>query len=186
MFLKILIAGDGATGKTTISKKLNGTLKEQQELIMTPGIDFHTLEISEDNSEAVIWDLGGQQQFRSFQDSFFTKADIVILVFDVSFFETFLNIDSWLSMVNRDKVSQIYLIGNKVDLDNRAVTREEAEQYAKGHSLDYFEISALTDTGFEEFKNDLLENAMNKAKVYQKESSEPQDFLLNEMAKERV
>jgi len=186
MFLKILIAGDGATGKTTISKKLNGTLKEQQELVMTPGIDFHTFEITKDNSEAVIWDLGGQQQFRSFQDSFFNKADIVILVFEVSLFETFLNVDSWLSMVNKDKVSNIYLVGNKVDLDNRAVTREEAEQYARGHDLEYFEISALTNKGFEAFKKDLLDKSITKAKMYQKKNNEHQDFFLKEMAKENV
>ncbi len=187
MYLKILIAGDGATGKTTISKKLAGTLTNQDDLIMTPGIDFHTLKMSQKNSKAVIWDLGGQDRFRPFQGTFFSASDIVILVFDVNFFETFLNLDAWLSLVNRAKVSHVYLIGNKIDLVNRAIKREEAEQYAKNHNLKYFEISALEDTGFEEFREDLLKNAMKYAQKHQQNRCDAGDFFLKkELIEERI
>jgi len=42
------------------------------------------------------------------------------------------------------------LVGNKVDLDNRQVTREQAEEYAKSIGIRYFEVSAKANTGIEE------------------------------------
>lgn len=183
MFLKVVIAGDGATGKTTISKQLTGSLKDKQELEMTPGIDFHTLKISGNNKEAVIWDLGGQQHFRSFQDSFFQNANIVIFVFDVTSFESFLNIDSWISLIKNENISHIYLLGNKIDLENRAITKQEAEQYAKAHDLDYFEISALKKIKFKEFKKDIIDKIVNK---YSDKKNHAQDFFLKQAIKERI
>ena len=44
----------------------------------------------------------------------------------------------------------ITLVGNKIDLDNRQVTREEAETYARGLNIRYFEVSAKTSVGIEE------------------------------------
>ena len=34
------------------------------------------------------------------------------------------------------------LVGNKIDLESRQVTREQAEEYAKSLGLRYFEVSA--------------------------------------------
>ncbi|TXT62600.1 MAG: GTP-binding protein Der [Promethearchaeota archaeon] len=154
--LKIVIAGDGATGKTTISKRLNGTFRSDEELSMTTGLDFHTLEITEKDGKAVIWDLAGQEQFRSFQDTFFNDADIVILVYSVEWFSSYMNIDSWLSMIDRENISKIYLIANKIDIENRAIHSDEAQQYAKSKGLHYYELSALTGEGLDEFEQDLL------------------------------
>jgi GTPase SAR1 family protein len=40
------------------------------------------------------------------------------------------------------------MVGTKIDLENdRVVTKDEAEQYAKGLGLKYVETSAATDTG---------------------------------------
>lgn len=154
--LKIVIAGDGATGKTTISKRLNGTFRSDEELSMTTGLDFHTLEITEKDGKAVIWDLAGQEQFRSFQDRFFNDADIVILVYSVEWFPSYMNIDSWLSMIDRDNISKIYLIANKIDIENRAIHSDEVQEYVKSRGLHYYELSALTGEGLDEFEQDLL------------------------------
>ena len=37
----------------------------------------------------------------------------------------------------------ITLVGNKIDLENRQVRKEEAEEFARGLGLRYFEVSAL-------------------------------------------
>ena len=36
----------------------------------------------------------------------------------------------------------VALVGNKVDLDNRQVKKEEADEYAKSLGLKYYEVSA--------------------------------------------
>ncbi|MBD3194834.1 MAG: GTP-binding protein [Candidatus Lokiarchaeota archaeon] len=153
---KIVIAGDGATGKTTISKRLNGSLNSEEKLQMTTAIEFHSFEITEKDGKAVIWDLAGQEQFRSFQDTFFADADIIILVYSVEWFPSYMNIDSWFSMVNTERVSKFYLLANKVDIKNRAIRKDEGIEYAKSKGMTYFELSAKTGEGFKEFQEDLL------------------------------
>lgn len=44
----------------------------------------------------------------------------------------------------------ITLVGNKIDLENRQVRREEAEEFANGLGLRYFEVSALQNIGIDD------------------------------------
>jgi small GTP-binding protein len=178
--LKIVIAGDGATGKTTISKRLNGTFRSDEELSMTTGLDFHTLEITEKDGKAVIWDLAGQEQFRSFQDTFFNEADIVILVYSVEWFPSYMNIDSWLSMIDRDNISKIYLIANKIDIENRAIHSDEVQEYVKSRGLHYYELSALTGEGLDEFEQDLLITARKMTNRVKDEEIESHQCIFND------
>ena len=41
------------------------------------------------------------------------------------------------------------LVGNKVDLENRAVKKEEAQDYAKSLGLAYHEVSAKQNIGID-------------------------------------
>ena len=73
---KVVVAGDGAVGKTTISQRITGVLQEEEERFMTRGVDFHSLQVIDENlntMQAQIWDLGGQEQFRIFQKPFFAE-----------------------------------------------------------------------------------------------------------------
>jgi GTPase SAR1 family protein len=49
----------------------------------------------------------------------------------------------------------IVLIGNKCDVDNREVTKEEGELLSKEYGLKYFETSALNNLNIEETFNHL-------------------------------
>ncbi|MBD3341842.1 MAG: GTP-binding protein [Candidatus Lokiarchaeota archaeon] len=154
---KIVIAGDGAVGKTTICKRVSGNLKEEEAQLMTCGIDFHNLEILNGQPvEAQLWDLGGQEQFRPFQKSFFDGAHIVIFVYSVEWFHSFINLEDWINLAKRYNPHLIYLLGNKIDCEDRAISREEATTFAEEHYMKYFEVSALDGSGFEEFKNELI------------------------------
>ena len=43
----------------------------------------------------------------------------------------------------------ISLVGNKIDLENRQVTKEEGEWYAKSLGLQYHEVSAKANIGID-------------------------------------
>jgi Ras-related protein Rab-8A len=152
---KIVIAGDGAVGKTTISQRLTNSMKELKNTEMTCGIDFHTLEIGR-YKKAQIWDLGGQVQFRKFQKPFFKKADMIILVYSVERFSSFLNLENWLELMHDVSPIKLFLLANKIDLVKRVISKDEASEFAATHNMAYFEISGLSGEGFEEFKNELI------------------------------
>lgn len=75
-----------------------------------------------------IWDTAGQERFQSLGVAFYRGADCCVLVFDVSAPNTFKSLDSWqdeflIQASPRDPENFPFVVlGNKVDLENRAVS----------------------------------------------------------------
>ena len=75
-----------------------------------------------------IWDTAGQERFQSLGVAFYRGADCCVLVFDVTQPSTFKTLDSWrdeflIQASPRDPENfPFVLLGNKVDLENRAVS----------------------------------------------------------------
>ncbi|MFX1445807.1 MAG: Rab family GTPase [Promethearchaeota archaeon] len=154
---KIVIAGDGAVGKTSTAKRLAGNLNVNEILSMTPGIDFQSVQIqSYETIECQLWDLGGQEQFRKFQDDFFQGATIIIFMFTVDRYSSFMNLKSWVSLIPKNVEVSFFLLANKVDALNRVVDRQHAIEFANVNNMTYYEVSALTGKGFDEFREDLF------------------------------
>lgn len=116
----------------------------------TVGIDFRDklITLLGEEVKVRIWDTAGQERFRTITASFFRDAQGVLLVFDVTKRDTFENVQSWVSQLHTyTDVSVIKtLVGNKIDMDSRAVPREEAEALARKFGMPYYETSALLGT----------------------------------------
>lgn len=71
----------------------------------------------------------------------------IILVYDVTDERTFQNIRQWYSTVNEhaNEQVQLLLVGNKSDLGNRQVTKEQGEELARELGLPFMEASAKND-----------------------------------------
>ncbi|TXT62595.1 MAG: putative GTP-binding protein Der [Promethearchaeota archaeon] len=171
--IKLVIGGPGAVGKTVIAKKLAGDLKKIDNIAMTKGLDVHTIHINQNGKRTnslplkiQVWDCAGQEQFYFFQNIFFAKAKIVMLVFSVDNYSTFFELVHWTNLVKDASIIKMYLVGNKIDIENRAVPKEISLEMAKAYEMAYFEISALTNKGFEALRDDLLDR-INQS--YQKE-----------------
>ena len=65
-----------------------------------------------------IWDTAGQERFRQLTTSFFKDADGVIVTFDLTKYETLLNVRDWIASVYKykDRSIPMVLVGNKLDL----------------------------------------------------------------------
>ena len=50
----------------------------------------------------------------------------------------------------------LYLIGNKIDKDERIISREEAEEMAKSYGMTYFEISCKLNMNIHEVMNRMI------------------------------
>lgn len=128
---KVVMGGDGAVGKTCLAYKLAGTFNNNGEIKMTPGLDIHTMGVDAGDINILqIWDLSGQEQFRFFQDFFFKNAKIFFLIFNVEWLHSFFNLISWLSMIPKKHIIRKFLIANKIDCENRAVTEDNARELA--------------------------------------------------------
>ena len=97
---KILVAGDGAVGKTTLLRKfVDGTFDESS--ITTVGVDFFIKQVIYENvgnCTLQLWDLGGQERFRHLLESFVMGAKGALLLFDLTQMPKIDNILNWVNI----------------------------------------------------------------------------------------
>jgi small GTP-binding protein len=129
---KVVIAGDGGVGKTTLLERyVSGTFNQNTK--MTIGANFHAKELTVDGEKATIqvWDFAGQERFRTMLPSFCLGARGALVCYDLTDYQTFENAQSWLEMIrNAVQDIPIVLVGCKYDLDDHEVEIEIAEDYA--------------------------------------------------------
>ncbi len=126
---KIVIAGDGGTGKSTLITSKN-TGKFNYGSNITIGVDFACMDLVLGNSEHpfLIYDLGGQQRFQFLHDTYITGTKGAIVLYDLTREKTFNNIVSWLNLLYKeDPEMPIILAGSKRDL----VQPEDIKAYEK-------------------------------------------------------
>lgn len=144
--LKLIIVGDSDVGKTTFFNKL----REEQYLnpTTTIGVDFMAMnrEYKDEKYKLCLWDTAGQEKFQSIVTTYFRDICGIILMFDLSQYETYINIQNWLNlleMFNQCKHDHpILLIGNKSDLKN-IIPNEEIEKFKQKDNVIYKEMSCL-------------------------------------------
>ena len=102
-----------------------------------------------------IWDTAGQERFQSLGVAFYRGADCCVLVFDVTMPNTFKSLDSWrdeflIQASPRDPENfPFVVIGNKIDLENRAVSRDWGWKKVfkdSYHNYTYLKNSRIWDT----------------------------------------
>ena len=138
--------------------------KLKKDYIATIGVDVTTIKVpvlSDDKKKDIVtltvWDLAGQKQFQNIRKQFYLGANAAFLIFDVSRKETFSNLDNWINEL-MDTISlaiPLILVGNKIDLLNREVTKEEMQKFPKNHPqiVSIRETSALTGSGIRDLFN---------------------------------
>ena len=97
---KLLIIGNSAVGKSALLMRYAGGTYEDN-YITTIGIDFkvRTIEVEEKRVKMQIWDTAGQERFRTIGTAYYRNTHGVIVVYDVTSRESFLNVEQWLQEI---------------------------------------------------------------------------------------
>lgn len=150
---KLLLIGDSGVGKSCLLLRFaDDTYTESY--ISTIGVDFkiRTIDLDGKTIKLQIWDTAGQERFRTITSSYYRGAHGIIVVYDVTDFESFNNVKSWLHEIDRyacENVNKL-LVGNKCDLESsRKVTTEQAKEFAESLGIQFLETSAKNSTNVE-------------------------------------
>ena len=155
---KILTLGDTTVGKTSIILRFTKENYTQNRLA-TIGVDFKSkiMQIENNRVKVLIWDTAGQERFKNIASQYYNGGDGAILVFDITNKNSFERISYWLNELNQKKdlnEMALVLVGNKKDLNqNREISFEQAELFAKKNNIKYFETSAEENIGIDEVMN---------------------------------
>ncbi|PRP79850.1 putative GTP-binding nuclear protein RAN1 [Planoprotostelium fungivorum] len=148
--LKLVLVGDGGTGKTTFVKRhLTGEFEKKY--IATLGVEVHPLGFHTTRGPITfnVWDTAGQEKFGGLRDAYYIQGQAAIIMFDVTARMTYKNVPNW----HRDLVRvcgevPIVLCGNKVDVKDRKVKPKQITFHRK-KNLQYYDISAKSNYNFE-------------------------------------
>ena len=171
---KIILAGDGEVGKTSLRKRYMGHGFDK-EYIRTMGADFavHETIIGNETIRWQIWDIAGQPEYSQMIKTYYKRCIGAIVVYDITRRTTFEHADMWINEIWKHNgefpVIPLVLVGNKMDLRSyrkNTLTEEEGTQLAtelsaiteeKGFSIPYVETSALTGEGVHQTFQELRE-----------------------------
>ena len=79
---------------------------------------------------------------------------------------TFFKIPDYIETIKKygDQKSVLVLVGNKSDLSERIITKEESKRLAEEHSIPSFECSSLTGEGLDDIFNYLAKTLSERDK----------------------
>jgi len=146
--LKILTAGEGGVGKTTLLRRyVDGKFSASTK--MTIGVEFFLKETEIDTNHCTLqlWDFGGQERFRFLLESYVLGAKGALLMFDLTRYQTLENLEQWVNIVRKgDPKLPILFIGTKLDLtDEIMVDDDYAKEFINEFSLmGFLKISSKT------------------------------------------
>ncbi|VDK61495.1 unnamed protein product [Onchocerca ochengi] len=170
--IKIVVCGDGASGKTSLCVRFaqdNFGRQYQQifslyfvdleeffvlydvdpviKCLQTVGLDFFTRRLTLPGN---IWDIGGQSIASPMLEKYIKDAHGAVVVYDVTNSSSFENLEDWINIIKQvtkaqEKPVVLMLVGNKTDLEHRRVVRiERHTKFALQYGMSSYYVSAKT------------------------------------------
>ena len=152
-FINIITLGESSVGKSSIINRYVENNFDYN-FVSTLGVDFRKkiININGENIRLKIWDTAGQEKFRSIQKQYYRNSDGILLVFDVTKFDTFNVLEEWINSIKNQTSNDIIvvLVGNKIDLNNKVISDYEIKNFANDNKFKYFLTSAATGKNINE------------------------------------
>ena len=169
--VKIMTLGNSLVGKSSfILKYIDDIFNDNY--LSTLGVDFKQKEIKLKNGKKVrlrIFDTAGQERFKSASLTFIKKTDGIILIYDISNYDSFKATNGWMESIkdNGKKDLPIILVGNKCDLsdEERQVSLKEGEDKANEFQIPFFETSCKNGININEAVEKFVEDILEKGNI---------------------
>ena len=146
--IEIILLGEGKVGKTQIVNQLiNKNFNEKYIKTYSPKEEKKIIKIIEDeivkSKNLSIYDLPGIKNFRSINNTFLKSSKIILLIYDITNIESFIELYNWNELINGRKNILKCVIGNKNDLlEKRVISFEDGRKFAEEIRASFFETNA--------------------------------------------
>ncbi|KAG8184711.1 hypothetical protein JTE90_013098 [Oedothorax gibbosus] len=163
--VSIIVLGEMGVGKSSLLLRFAKNIFKEH-LTSTIIIDcYHTvIYVKNKRVRLELWDTGGQERFKCVINSYFRKADGVLMVYDVTDVSSFQKLKSWfLKLKDENEAAISIIVGNKTDHPKgSSVEVSSVTTFAGEHNLVFYESSAKTGENvtkiFEELTERVLES----------------------------
>ena len=178
---KILLLGDSGVGKTAFILRFCED-KFEEDSLTTIGLDQKNKFVKRGDKklELHIWDTAGQERFRSIAKNCYKGADGIILMYDISKYETFKQIKTWINNIKEsidiDKIA-LLVVGNKCDMPKTddTVDQQSKQNYENTSKMKIIEASAKDNINVNESFISLIDKMLELGLGKKKGSDDDND-----------
>ena len=161
--IKLVVIGNSGVGKSAFLQRVSSN-EFNTNIDSTIGVDFASIKIHVDNRciKVQIWDTAGLESFKAITQKYYRGSKAAIVMFDINNYDSFKAIESWVHsfLIKSDELNPVVcLVGNKIDINQPAVTHNEIIEIGNKLKIDYFGISVKNDSGIELVLNHIVRNA---------------------------
>ena len=186
--ISCILIGDSETGKSSFLLRYFKN-KYSERFLMTIGLDKEAkiIKIIDKEIKFILWDTAGQERFKSLPGKYLQNAEGIFLLFDVHKRESFNNVKKWVEDIKVDinnKKVNMYLIGNKIDLE-REVSKEEGMELAADLGMKYFESSNKINVNINEIISHMIMDCYPNMKINDRLSIQTKGVNLKKQTKKK-
>ena len=168
--LKILVLGDGETGKTSVIRRLVHDSFRSQHVASKPGVEFHLCEVLYDGKvvHLQLWDVNGAVPKVYFKDMFGA-----LLIYDVTRPSTFDTVLKWKKLLDDHEKVPVVLLGNKQDMESAQADEEALESFRESNGFAaHLDTSAKTGRNVREAALKLVANIAQHRDAFSKKHND--------------
>lgn len=165
--VKLCLLGEANVGKTSlVYRYIENKFRENYKSTLGVNLLKKDLDVEGYGKvSAQVWDLGGQESFRSLRKLYLEGANGAFIIYDMTNKKSFDKLDEWIESFRKARSDNqpILLIGNKSDLtDQLKVSEDEAKNFAKDHQMDLLITSAKNGTNVEKAFSEIITRILDK------------------------
>ena len=141
---KVVFLGSSGVGKTIlINRYFNKNYQDEPGTSYSASFQVKKIEYNGKQYIFNIWDTPGSEKYRELVKIFLKDVNIIVLVYDITVKETFLDLQYWLDhILERYPDAFLILVGNKSDLYlKRRIKESDGSKFAKVIHAAFSEIN---------------------------------------------
>ena len=130
LLINVFIIIVARVGKTSLSTRfVHGAFDKQQSSTVDASYLEKQVQVGEKRVKMVIWDTAGQEKYHALAKNYYQGASGALLVYDVTDEDSFQRATTWYKELIHEigKEAPIILAGNKCDILNHTVNKEDAD-----------------------------------------------------------
>ena len=163
--IKVCLLGEANVGKTSLLYRyIENKFRDNYKATLGVNLLKKEADIEGYGSTTIqIWDLGGQESFKSLRQLYLEGANGALIIFDMTSKKTFEKLDEWVDSFKEARGDQpLLLVGNKTDLKgNIKIEEKEVSSFAKNNKMSYVLTSAKTGENVESAFLELIKKILD-------------------------
>ena len=163
--LKICLLGETLVGKTAIIIRfIDNIFSDEHDRTVEEQYTKYS-RIDNVDCRFDIKDTGGQEEYQTTLDTWIKTSDAFILVYSVDSYESFEGVKTRYERIIKKKDKKklcLIIVGNKCDINDRKVDKNEVENFCNENKINFIEVSALKEINISEPFLDVARQLLNK------------------------